>query len=234
MKNVLLTGFSSGIGYGIAKTLLKHDFKVYGVSRRAVTVDIQHENLIKINCDLSNLSSLEKTLQSLKKINFDVIINVAGVGYFGPHEEINIYKIKNMIAVNLQAPLIICQYFLRNMKKNGGNIINISSVTATKSSPYGLAYSATKAGLAHFSEGLFDEVRKYGIKVTNINPDMTDTNFYENSNFECDKNNELNFLNVDDVVEAVMYVLNAKNNNVITTINLKSQFHSINRKKIGK
>ena len=85
-------------------------------------------------CDLAKLDELEKTLHSLKKIKFDLIVNSAGFAYFGLHEEINIAKIKNMISVNLQAPLVISQYFLRTLKENKGTIINISSVTANKES----------------------------------------------------------------------------------------------------
>ena len=59
----------------------------------------------------------KKTLHSLKKIKFDLIVNSAGLAYFGLHEEINIAKIKNMISVNLQAPLVIGQYFFKNFKR---------------------------------------------------------------------------------------------------------------------
>ena len=119
----------------------------------------------RVTCDLSKLDGLEKTLHSLKKIKFDLIINSAGIGYFGLHEEINISKIKNMITVNLQAPLVITQYFLRTLKENRGIIINISSVTAKKESPLASVYSATKAGLSQFSKSLFEEVRKNDVKV---------------------------------------------------------------------
>ena len=61
-------------------------------------------------------------------------------GDFGPHEEINVNKIHNMVALNLEAPLILTQLFLRDLKKIRGTIINISSITAKKSSTYGCAY----------------------------------------------------------------------------------------------
>ena len=141
-----------------------------------------------IVCDLAKLDELEKTLHSLKKIKFDLIVNSAGLAYFGLHEEINIAKIKNMISVNLQAPLVISQYFLRTLKENKGTIINISSVTANKESPLALCLlQQQKQVLSQFSKSLFEEVRKNDVKVITIYPDMTKTNFYQNNTyFECD------------------------------------------------
>lgn len=72
---------------------------------------------------------------------------------------------------------------ITDAEKNGGYIINISSVTAKQPSPHGCAYAATKAGLASFSSSLFDEARKYGVKVTAVYPDMTETNLYRNADF---------------------------------------------------
>lgn len=231
MKNILLTGASSGIGRAILDYLLENsENRVFTLARNLEKIDRFDENLEKIHCDLTNLGDLEKVLHSLKKIDFDIIINVAGLGYFGPHEEINISKIKNMLAVNLQAPLIICQYFLRGLKKTRGTIINISSITATISSPYGAAYSATKAGLSHFSSSLFDEVRKYGVKVVCIQPDMTATDFYARQNFDCDRAETLSFLKVEDVQRAVKFVLESDENVVLTELNLRPQLHRIKRK----
>jgi len=191
MKVALVTGASSGIGYEIAKTLLNMNYEVYGVARNFIKNETKifedYENFFPIVCDLAKLDELEKTLHSLKKIKFDLIVNSAGLAYFGLHEEINIAKIKNMISVNLQAPLVISQYFLRTLKENKGTIINISSVTANKESPLACVYSATKAGLSQFSKSLFEEVRKNDVKVITIYPDMTKTNFYQNNTyFECD------------------------------------------------
>ena len=139
MKIALVTGATSGIGYEISKRLLKMNYTVYGIGRNFIknnkNIFKEFENFIPVTCDLSKLNDLEKTLHSLKKIKFDLIVNSAGIGYFGLHEEMNIPKIKNMIAINLQAPLVISQYFLRTLTENKGIIINISSVTANKESP---------------------------------------------------------------------------------------------------
>lgn len=229
MKIALVTGASSGIGYEISKKLLDLNYQVYALARDFSKIELEDINFIKINCDLSKLDDLEKKLYSLKKIPFDLIVNAAGQGYFGRHEEQNISKIKNMIAVNLQAPLIICQFFLRTLKERKGTIINVSSITAKKESPLGAAYSATKAGLSHFGKSLFEESRKYGLKVVTLHPDMTKTNFYKNTFFECDEDRQA-YINVWDIAEALDFILKQNTNIVITDITIRPQKHIIKRK----
>lgn len=232
MKIALITGATSGIGYEITQRLLEKKYKVYALGRdfSKVSENIKkNENFIELKCDLAKLDEIEKTLYSIKKISFDLIVNSAGLGYFGLHEELDISKIKNMVSVNLQAPLIITQFFLRTLKANRGTIINISSITAKKESPLGAAYSATKAGLSHFGKSLFDEVRKYGVKVVNIHPDMTKTDFYKSTFFECadDKNS---YINVWDIGKTLDFILEQDENIVITDLTIRPQKHIIKKK----
>ena len=233
MKIALVTGATSGIGYEISKRLLKMNYIVYGIGRNFIknneNIFKEYENFFPIVCDLAKLDELEKTLHSLKKIKFDLIVNSAGLAYFGLHEEINIAKIKNMIAVNLQAPLIISQYFLRTLKENKGTIINISSVTTNKESPLACVYSATKAGLSQFSKSLFEEVRKNDVKVITIYPDMTKTNFYQNNTyFECD-DDEKAYIKSEDIAKTIEFILNQSDNIVFTDVTIKPQRHKIKK-----
>ena len=138
-------------------------------------------------------------------------------------------KIQEMVRVNLEAPLILTQQLLRTLKK-GGYIINISSVTAKQPSPHGCAYAATKAGLASFSSSLFDEARKYGVKVTAVYTDMTETNLYRNADFTVGEEKE-SYLTPEEVAEAVEYVLTQREGIVIPELVLRPQFHRIRKKK---
>ena len=94
MKIALITGATSGIGYEISKRLLKMNYTVYGIGRNFIknneNIFEEYKNFIPVTCDLSKLDNLEKALHSLKKIKFDLIVNSAGIGYFGLHEEMNI------------------------------------------------------------------------------------------------------------------------------------------------
>ena len=211
MKNVIITGYSSGIGKAITLKLEKNDF-----------------NIIRLNSRLNDIKSLEIEIKEiLKEQDIDILINCAGVGIFQPHEEISLSKIKELIDVNLTAPIILTNLLLRTLKKTQGNIINITSIEATQHSKFSALYTATKSGLRDFSLSLFEEVRKSGVSVTSINPDITKTNFFDKLQFEpSDK--EGRFLIAEDIANTVFDILNF--NGVITDITIRPQQFEIKRK----
>ena len=229
MKTAIVTGASSGIGKAIAQSLIKTGYKVIGFGRKFDdSLSNSSDMLQQIELDLLDTNKLEQTIKAIRKENdIAVLVNCAGVAYYGLFEQISISDIQKMVRTNLELPMILTQLLLRDLKKNKGFVINISSVTATSSNPHGVAYGATKAGLSSFSKSLFDEARKYGIKVCDIKPDMTDTNLYRNANFICDPSA---CLAPADVAAAVEYLLSAGNGVVVNEITLKPQLHRIQRK----
>ena len=158
-----------------------------------------------------------------------ILINNAGVGYYGLHEELNAAKIKEIVRTNFEAPMILSQLALRQLKKSKGFIINISSVTALQPSPHGCAYGASKAGLTAFSRSLFDEARKYGVKVVSVHPDMTSTDLYRNADFKEDEDMAAH-LEPQEVAQTVEYIINIRDGAVVQEITIKPQFHRIRRK----
>ncbi|MDD3225570.1 MAG: SDR family NAD(P)-dependent oxidoreductase [Clostridium sp.] len=230
MRTAIVTGASRGIGLKITRKLLFMGFRVYGFARNFSKCDFNNDEFFKVRCDITKSSILVEKLKSIRN-NEDVyiLVNNAGIGYFGPHEELNPKKIHDMVATNLEAPILISNVLLRELKKNSGYIINISSITAKKSSTYGCAYSATKAGLTHFSESLFDETRKYGVKVVTIHPDIAKTDFYENANFR-QADIEESYITDDCIANTVEFVLNQRAGTVVTDISIQPQKHMIKRK----
>lgn len=145
-KAAVVTGASSGIGLAISRMLVKNGYEVFGIARDFSKVH-KEEQFNMIECDITDT---EKITQILKKIMSEnelyILINNAGVGYYGLHEELNAAKIKEIVRTNFEAPMILSQLALRQLKKSKGFIINISSVTALQPSPHGCAYGASKAG----------------------------------------------------------------------------------------
>lgn len=230
MKAAVVTGASSGIGFEISRVLIQLGYKVYGIGRDFSKVVINEANFIKISCDMTKMHVLIEEIKKIRnKEDVHIVVNNAGVGYFGPHEELNANKIHEMVTVNLEAPMLITQLMLRNLKKNLGFIINISSIEAKKSSIYGCVYGATKAGITDFSNSLFDEVRKYGVKVIAIHPDMTKTNFYRNANFKEGDIPE-SHITAKEVANAVKNVITQREGMVITDITIRPQKHLIGKK----
>ena len=227
----IVTGASSGIGYAISRKLSILGYEVFGFGRDFGKTEWRAEDHVHpIVCDILDT---EKLCACVKRIaaqhQVRVLVNNAGVGYYGLHEELSPDKIKRMVRTNLETPMILTQQLLRHLKKNAGYVINISSVTAGQSNPHGCAYGAAKAGLASFSHSLFDEARKYGVKVTTVFPDMTQTNLYRNADFREGEETE-SYLLPEDVAEAVGWILGQREGVIVTDVTLKPQLHRIKRK----
>lgn len=230
-KTAIITGASSGIGLEAAKKLVAMDYLVYGFARDFSKTKWQNEHFIITECDVSDVKQLKRHLADLveKKNSIDLLINNAGVGYFGPHEEIKTELIEEMVKTNLLAPLIVTRLLLRELKKSKGTIINISSITALKSSVFGAAYAATKAGLRHFGNSLFDEVRKSGVKVITINPDIVQTSFYDHLNFKEHEDPE-SYITAACVADAVETILMQRKGTILSEITIRPQKHLIQKK----
>ena len=245
----IVTGASSGIGREISRMLCEMGYEVFGIGRRFQGMDTEEERLDgsytdnglvdasgfagvfhPIVCDLLDtqaLACLVKKLRAEQEIS--ILINNAGIGYYGLHEELAVQNLQAMVRTNLEVPMVLVNLLLRDLKKRKGYIINVASVTAGQSNPHGCAYGATKAGLASFSKSLFDEARKYGIKVATIQPDMTKTDLYRNADF-CEGEEEESYLLPKEVAEAVRYVLSGREGMVVTELTLRPQLHRIRKK----
>ncbi len=217
----VVTGATSGIGKAIAERLSASGHRVYGVGRSG------GDGVLSV--DLKKPEELERVFDSVKEDGIDGLINAAGCAYYGLHETINPVNISEMVDVNIKAPMVLTKYFLPKLRKNKGIIVNISSVTAKSgSNTHGVAYGATKAALTSFGESLFEEVRKHGVRVVNIHPDLTDTNLYRHADFgvtgEPDET-----LFADDVAEAVMFAVNAREGLCVSDVTVKPQRFKIKR-----
>ncbi len=253
-KTAIVTGASSGIGSQISRVLVEMGYEVYGFGREFPEEESEQirtkqdtaestgtengtdkknqENgmLHRIVCDLLDTPELERQIKEIRRQNeVSLLVNNAGVGYYGLHEELNTQKIQKLVRTNLEVPMILTNLLLRDLKKYGGTIINISSVTAQLSNPHGCAYGATKAGLSSFSRSLFDEVRKYGVRVVTIQPDMTKTDLYRNADF-MQGEEEASYLLPEEIAETVRDILPMRKGAVVTEITLRPQLHRIRRK----
>ena len=124
--------------------------------------------------------------------------------------------------------MLLTSHVLPYMKQRGsGQFIFISSVTSRKTNTYGCAYGATKAALLSFANSLFEEVRKHGIKVTTLLPDMTKTELYRNADFTAD---EEACLFSEDIADLILSFVSAKEHLNVTELTIQPQRHRIRKK----
>ena len=185
-------------------------------------------------CDLLDTEKMLKLVRGIAaEATVTLLVNNAGSAYYGLHEELSPKKIQEMVRTDLEVPMILSQQLLRGFKKNKGCIVNIASVTAQQSNPHGCAYGAVKAGLASFSRSLFDEARKYGVRVATVSPDMTKTELYRNADFTVGEETE-SYLLPQDVAEAVAYIVGQREGVAVSEVTLRPQYHRIRRKPVAK
>lgn len=242
-KTVLITGVSSGIGKSLLYTLQKEGCLIHGIVktqerkellRNELSATLSSEELSSVLlhvCDLRNASEIEAFSHTMHKEGFspDILILNAGIGYYGPHEELSVKALTELTAVNFTAPLLLTNLFLRDLKKNKGHLLCISSVTASKTNnTHGCAYGATKAGLSSFAKSLFEEVRKYGVRVTVLAPDMTKTELYRNASFTASEDTDA-ALTPEEVADYALFALTAREGLNLTELTMQPQYHRLER-----
>lgn len=224
----LVTGATSGIGRAIACRLLSEGMTVFGIGRNAAGAP-QDPHFQLLSVDLTDLRAVEASVRSIDA-PVSLLVNAAGVAYYGPHETLSPAQIAEMVAVNVTAPLTLCNLLLPKLRACAGTIINISSVTAKRdSNTHGCAYGATKAALSNFSGSLFEECRKSGLRVITLHPDMTDTALYRNADFAPDASFDCHLL-ADEIADAVWEAYAARSGLTVTDITIRPQRNVIRRK----
>lgn len=229
MATAIVTGSSSGIGKAIALMLLDEGYSVVGISRSRG--EINHPRFNHIKCDLSSSRTLEAIKGELLGISdLTLLVNAAGFGRFEPHEELNPTLITDMIALNLTAPILLTNLLLRPLKETQGTIINITSIEATRSSKFSALYTATKAGLRAFGNSLFEEVRSSGVGIITINPDMTETAFFDDLRFGVGESEDTKLF-ASDIAQTIRNLLSLRKGVSVTELTLRPQRFGISKKR---
>lgn len=185
MKRIaVITGASSGIGYEFAKTVNecgKEIDELWVIARRADRLEaIEAPYPVKpIALDLTKRESLEEYKQLLEKEKpqVEILVNCSGFGVFQAACDVPLEDNMNMVDLNCQATMAMCQLTIPYMPEDS-HIINIASVAAFQPIPYIGVYGATKAFVLSYSRALNRELRKSKISVTAVCPFWTKTEFF--------------------------------------------------------
>lgn len=230
-KTALVTGATSGIGRAITLRLLADGYFVYGIGRNeAAAIEDPHFAMLRV--DLRDTDSVVAAVKPIAS-DLSLLVNAAGVAYYGPHDTIAPDAIAEMVSVNVTAPMVLSSLLLPALRACEGTILNVSSVTARRgNNTHGCAYGATKAAMTGFSESLFEECRKHGVRIITLHPDLTDTNLYRNADFAPREEPDFR-LTADEVADCAMQALSARSGMVVTDITVRPQRNGIRRKGKG-
>jgi uncharacterized protein len=189
-KTALITGASTGIGASFARQLAAQGMNLVLVARseqrlQALATELSKEHRVKVEvipADLSRPGTAANIYETTRQrgINVDMLINNAGISTFGDFDTISPQKQQEEIAINVASVVDMTHAFIPGMLEKGeGAIINVASIVGFFPLPNQAVYGATKAFVLSFSEALFVEYEKRGIKVFTLCPGPVATEFFE-------------------------------------------------------
>ena len=173
----LITGCSTGFGRELAQMVLDRGYRAVVTARNPAKVEdiaARHrDRALVLELDVTDPVEVDAAVKSAEKHfgRIDVLVNNAGVGYFGAVEESDEEEFRRMFEINFFGLSSMTRALLPIMRKQrSGHIVNISSIGGLKSFPTLAYYNATKYAVEGFSEALALEVAPLGIKVTIVEP----------------------------------------------------------------
>jgi 3-hydroxy acid dehydrogenase / malonic semialdehyde reductase len=226
-KIVFISGASSGIGQASAEAFAKAGAKLILCARSLGKIKELSANLIKlyqtesfpVELDVRNRASVNSVIESLPEPwkHIDILVNNAGgaLGLEKLHEG-NPDDWDTMIDTNIKGVLYLTRQVVPLMLKYqlNGHVVNIGSIAGIHAYPNGAVYCATKAAVQFISDGLRMDVIDTPIRVTNIQPGMTQTNF-SNVRFHGDEQKAASVyagitpLTPEDIADLIIYVTSA-------------------------
>ncbi len=187
----MITGASSGIGREMARQLAADGTALVIVARSEERLtDLAKELGVEVQVMVADLSErpqvdwvAERLAASDKPI--DLLVNNAGFGHTGEFADLDIDDESSVIDVNIQALSRLSHAAAGVMRERGhGGILNVSSVAAFAPSARSATYSATKAFVSSFTDGLHQELTPHGVHVSALCPGLTRTEFQERANYD--------------------------------------------------
>jgi len=234
-RSVLVTGGSRGLGLAICRKLAGSGYQVIAVARRknkdltAALAQAERESngaLHFVPFDLGEIKEIPKLVRSLRKEFGPLfgLVNNAALGFEGALAMMHNAKIEEQVRVNTLSPIVLTKYVVRGMMSAGaGRIVNVASIIGATGYSGLAAYAATKTSMLGFTRSLAREVGRLGITVNAVSPgflatDMTSI-FSDEQRQQIVRRTALRrFPEVDDVADAVEFLLSDKARNITGTV----------------
>ncbi|MBX5481541.1 MAG: SDR family NAD(P)-dependent oxidoreductase [Myxococcaceae bacterium] len=205
-RTALITGASSGLGRGLARWFATRGVQVFAAARREQQLEELAKECREAGGKLEpmrlDVSDSDDTIRRIRELDervggLDLVIANAGVGADTPAKRLEWEDVKRIIDVNVTgAAATLCAVLPRMVERDRGHLVGISSLAAYRGLPGSGAYSASKAFLYIFLEGLRVDLQRTHIKVTSIHPGFVKSEMTARNKFPMPF-----LLETDDAVE---------------------------------
>ncbi len=189
MEYIVITGVSTGIGYDVARYLIKRGFYIFGSVRKQSDADRTKadfgDNFTPLIFNVTDLEGVKNAVEQVKSIvgnkGLKALVNNAGITVCGPLMHLSNEEFRHQLDVNVVGVFSVTQAFLpllgaeKKTARLPARIINISSISGRIAYPFMGAYAASKHALEAMSDSLRRELKLYGIDVILIEPGNTVT-----------------------------------------------------------
>lgn len=210
----IVTGASKGIGRAIAERLADEKTQLALVARNGILLEERVADCSRRGakakpfvCDVGDAAAVERQLKAAIDwlCGVDLLVNNAGLGYFGSVDQLTVAQFDEMISTNLRGVFLCSRAVVPRMKADGGGtIINIASIAGKSGSEGGAGYCASKFGLMGLSECMGLDLRAHNIRVTAICPGSVNA-----PDFRPGRTSKIapeRMIQAVDVAEAVLYL----------------------------
>jgi NAD(P)-dependent dehydrogenase (short-subunit alcohol dehydrogenase family) len=198
MRSVVVTGVSTGIGWGATKVLIARGFRVFGSVRKAADGERLKaefgDAFVPLVFDVTDEAGAQAAAAQVRQAmggrTLAGLVNNAGIAVSGPLLHIDVADFRKQLEVNLTGVVIVIQAFApllgadASLQGGPGRIVNISSVGGRNAAPFLAPYSASKFGLEGLSESLRRELLGLGIDVIVIGPGAVATPIWDKAEEE--------------------------------------------------
>lgn len=183
MRNVVITGASTGIGEASSLYLAERGFRVFaGVRRDSDGRRLEKEGSGRIRAlriDVTDRASIEQAAflvdPQVGASGLSGLVNNAGMTVAGPLEFLPLDDVRHQLEVNLMGAIAVTQAFLPLLRRARGRVVNIGSISGRLASPLLGPYAMSKFALRAFSDSMRRELTPWGIRVSLVEPGAVDT-----------------------------------------------------------
>lgn len=177
MKRVaVITGTSRGLGVDIAKRLMAKGWTVIGFSRSAGKADFETHQV-----DVTDHAQVAAAFEKIKAKHgtLDLLVNNAAIFKMAKFTECDVRDMHGIVDTNLKGTMFCTHAALKLLKRPGGKIINVASVSGTHGIPNQAIYVASKHAMVGFADALAQELQAEGITVSTLCPGGIDTPLWD-------------------------------------------------------